>query len=173
MLSPDVQAAVAGVLAVVVGLTWLWAGLAKLRRPLSRDAVVALAQWPMPPAAVSVVVVALPVLELALGAMLLVDASTRIVAVVSAGLLLVFATAQTVALVRASLRIDDHDHQVVAIAECGCFGRRQSLASVAAPQRSTPANLQMAAWHVGQALTLAALSLAIAAPGSGCPFCGW
>jgi hypothetical protein len=174
MLSPDAQAAVAGVLSIVIGLMWLWAGVAKLRRPLPRTAVVALAPWPMPPAVVSGVVVALPFVELAMGVMLLAHTNTRIVAVVSAGLLLVFAAAQIVALVRASLRVESYGHEVAAIAGCGCFGRQARTAPAAALRRSTPADLQTAAWRVARALVLAALSLAIAAPGgNGCPFCGW
>ncbi|ALE74837.1 conserved membrane protein [Pseudonocardia sp. Ae168_Ps1] len=97
------------VVRLALAAVWLVSGVPKLVDPVG-TAVAVGAYQVLPDAAVPVVATVLPLLELALGALLLAGAGTRLVAVVSAVLLAGFVAGLVQAWAR-GLSID-----------CGCFG---------------------------------------------------
>lgn len=127
---------------------WLTSGALKAVDP-DQTYVAVRAYDVLPPIGVELVAAALPWVELALGALLLLGIGTRVVAVLSAGLLLVFVAGVTQAWVR-GLSID-----------CGCFGGGGAIApeETAYPQEllRDAGFLACAAWLALRPRTLVSL----------------
>jgi uncharacterized membrane protein YphA (DoxX/SURF4 family) len=153
-----IRQAVLGGLAFGLGVMWLWAGAQKLRSPKAfEDACKAknVPTW------VSILTArALPLVEIALGAGLVVRFWVRQAAFISFALLVSFSIVLGFEYFRRSLA------GLSAAGDCGCFGKkgRGVLAPMtyASPKRVMPAADCVAARNVVRALVLAVIAWTVA-----------
>jgi hypothetical protein len=115
MLVEPYKAYAVFLLCFALGAVWLWTGLRKLRSPLLAHDVTRLVGGPNWLA--EAISRGLPLVEIALGAMLVARFHVREAAAASTLLLGIFGVLKTAAMLRASLA-----GQAVE-GECGCFGR--------------------------------------------------
>lgn len=146
----------ASLLALGLGLMWLWAGTAKIRTPSSADhGLNVRIRWLAP-----FLTRVLPFIEIMLGAALVTGVRLREAALLSAGLLALFTFVQCAAIVRGS-------NADAASAGCGCFGTAKPSAAVSTTglrfgfDRVSRAE-ERAAWLLVRNLTLTCIAWAVA-----------
>jgi len=169
MLNGDDREFVLGAFAIAAGAVWLYAGVAKVLRPLTQTDVSALAQ---PLAGLHPVLRwAVPCIEVAIGLALLSGMQARAAGVIGTLLGAAFALLHLTAMVRAGLSDGPLPRG------CGCFGRiavGTVLTSPAAPNAPSAGTLDGAAieargWQWAKAAALTTLTWAATLP---CGLCG-
>lgn len=169
MLNGDHRAFVLAAFAAAAGAVWLYAGVAKVLRPLTRNELAALAH---PLARMhSVLRWAVPFTEVAIGLALLSGMQARAAGIIGTLLGATFSLLHLAAMVRAGLS----DRPLPQ--GCGCFGRT-GVANVpslpAAPHASFTTTLDVAAiqargWQWTKAASLTILTWTVTLP---CGLCG-
>ncbi|MBM6400884.1 MauE/DoxX family redox-associated membrane protein [Phycicoccus sonneratiae] len=160
MLTGTARAVALDVLVLLAGAVWLWAGLAKLRTPFSRtdvdDLVPGLGRFH------PVLRWAVPLLEVAVGAALVLGVATRAAGVVGVILAGTFAALHVGAMLRAGLA------DAPLRAGCGCLGG--SRAAVAAPAGGSldTATVGVRGWVLARAAVLAMVTWTAVLP---CALC--
>ena len=144
-------------LAIVLGAVWTWSGASKLYSP---PATTGIRRLGVPDRLAGTIIRGLPLVEIAIGAMLLARLHVRETAAASASLLALFGALKTAAFLRSSLAGQALE------GDCGCFGRRRPRQAPARnrPMEETPfVDNGRAARDIAITLALALVSLTLAA----------